>query len=157
MEAQQLMSAVPVWCSPEDDVQTLAAQMRDNNVGFIPVLSDPEERTLLGVVTDRDVCLKVVAMGYDPRFVKISEIMTREILFCNKRDTLARVFARMQAGQVRRLPVLDAHGRLVGIVSLDDVVRSRQISDERLVKGMRQIFETARRRVRRPVKLAASA
>ena len=149
MQVQRFMSAAPVWCGPDDDVQNLAAQMREYNIGFIPVLLNPDERTLIGVVTDRDVCLKVVAAGYDPRFSKVSDIMTREVLFCQASDPIQRAFARMQAGQVRRLPVVNKGGQLVGIISLDDIVRTREIPAAALVKGIRQIFEVSRRRVRK--------
>jgi CBS domain-containing protein len=146
MEVQEYMSAAPIWCSPEDDVQTAAMQMRDNNVGFIPVLSNPDERKLVGILTDRDVCLKVVAAGQDPRFTRIDEIMTRDVRCCKKHESIEHAFFRMQAGHVRRLPVIDGHERLIGIISLDDMVRSNALPAASLVKGVRQVFETARRR-----------
>ena len=145
MQVQQYMSAAPIWCGPQDDVQTLAAQMRDNNIGFIPVLSDPDERKLLGVVTDRDVSLKVVAAGYDPRFTKVEEIMTRDVLYCEKRESLQKAFAKMQSGQVRRLPVLDNDDELVGIISLDDIVRSDDLPTGPLVRGICRVLESSRR------------
>ena len=157
MEVQQYMSAAPVWCSPQDDVQTLAMQMRENNIGFIPVLSDPDERKLLGVVTDRDVSLKVVAAGYDPRFTKVEEIMSRDVLSCNKGDSLRRAFAKMQSGKIRRLPVLDRHGQLIGIVSLDDIVRSGGFAAVPLVKGIRRVLEGSRRHTKRLAKSSTAA
>jgi CBS domain-containing protein len=148
MQVQQYMSAAPVWCSPQDDVQTLAVQMRENNIGFIPVLSGPDDRKLLGVVTDRDVCLKVVAAGYDPRFTNVEEIMTRDVLFCKRRESLQAAFAKMQKARIRRLPVLDQDGKLIGIVSLDDIVRSSEVSAAPLVKGIRRVLETSRRQTK---------
>jgi CBS domain-containing protein len=145
MEVREFMSAAPVWCGPQDDVQTLATQMRDNNIGFVPVLSDPDERKLVGVVTDRDVSLKVVAAGYDPRFTKVEEIMSRDVLSCEKRDSVQKVFAKMQSGKVRRLPVLGKDGQLVGIISLDDIVRSGDFPAAPLVKGIRRVLEKSRR------------
>ena len=145
MEVRDYMSAAPVWCSPHDDVQTLATQMRDNNIGFVPVLSDPDERKLVGVVTDRDVSSKVVASGYDPRFTNVEEIMSRDVLSCTKQDSLKRAFAKMQSGKIRRLPVLDREDQLVGIISLDDIVRSGDFSPAPLVKGIQRVLENSRR------------
>ena len=145
MKVQQYMSTAPVWCSPQDDVQTLAKQMRDNNIGFVPVLSDPDERKLVGVVTDRDVSSKVVAAGYDPRFTQVEEIMTRDVLSCDKGELLKKAFAKMQSGKIRRLPVLDKEDRLVGIISLDDIVRSEGFSPAPMVKGIQRVIENSRR------------
>ena len=148
MKVQQFMSAAPVWCSPQDDVQALAKQMREHNIGFIPVLSDPDERKLVGVVTDRDVCLKVVAAGYDPHFTNVHEIMTHDVLFCEKGQSLAHAFALMQQSNVRRLPVVDAEEKMIGIISLDDIVRSQGVSAVPLARGIRRVLETSRRRAR---------
>jgi len=156
MEVQEYMSAAPVWCSPQDDVQTLAAQMRDSNIGFVPVSSDPDERKLLGVVTDRDVSLKVVAAGYDPRFTRVEEIMSRDVLSCGKRDSLQRAFTKMQSGKVRRLPVLDRNNQLVGIISLDDIVRSGDLAAAPLVKGIRRVLESSRRRTKHHARSSSS-
>jgi CBS domain-containing protein len=157
MEVQEYMSAAPIWCGPQDDVQTLATQMRDNNIGFVAVLSDPDERKLVGVVTDRDVSLKVVAAGYDPRFTKVEEIMSRDVLSCGKTDSLRRAFAKMQSGKVRRLPVLDKHRQLIGIISLDDIIRSGDFSATPLVKGIRRVLESSRRRTKRLARSSAAA
>jgi CBS domain-containing protein len=139
------MSAAPVWCSPQDDVQTLAKQMRDNNIGFVAVLSDPDERKLVGVVTDRDVSSKVVAAGYDPRFTKVEEIMSRDVLSCGDGELLKKAFAKMQSAKIRRLPVIDRNDQLVGIISLDDIVRSKGFSPAPLVKGIQRVLENSRR------------
>src|SRR5690348_1340242 len=105
MVVQQFMSTSPVWCSPKDDVQSVASEMRTNSIGFVVVLRSSYDRQLLGVVTDRDVCLKVVAAGYDPRFTRVDEIMTHGGLSCKTRETIDHAFFKMQTGQVRRLPV----------------------------------------------------
>lgn len=157
MEVREFMSAAPIWCSPEDDVQTLAVQMRDNNIGFVPVLSDPDERELVGVVTDRDVSLKVVAAGYDPRFTKVEEIMSRDVLSCETKESLQKAFSKMQSGKVRRLPVLDNDDQLVGIISLDDIVRSHEFSTEPLVRGIRKVIESSRRRTKQRPRSKLSA
>jgi CBS domain-containing protein len=145
MKVQEYMSAAPVWCSPQDDVQTLATQMRNNNIGFVPVLSDPDERKLVGVVTDRDVSSKVVAAGYDPRFTKVEEIMSRDVLSCAAGELLKKAFAKMQSAKIRRLPVVDRDDQLVGIISLDDIVRSEGFSPAPLVKGIQRVLENSRR------------
>jgi CBS domain-containing protein len=145
MNVVNCMSKAPIWCSPDQDVTTLAKLMAENNIGFIPIVSDADEHKLVGVVTDRDVCLQVVAKGYDPRFKKIGEIMSRDLLLARTTDSVVLALLMMQTGQVRRLPVIDLEGKLAGIISLDDLICSQAIGSVAMMKAIPRILVAAKR------------
>jgi CBS domain-containing protein len=106
--------------SPEASVQQVAQLMRENDTGMLPV---GEGDRLVGVVTDRDVALRLVADGRDPARTKVREVMTSEIRYVFEDEDLGAVAENMAEQQLRRLPVLNRNKRLVGIVSLSDLAR----------------------------------
>jgi predicted transcriptional regulator len=97
--------------------------MRDDNVGPVPVVSDLHEKKLLGIVTDRDLAVHVVAEGRDPKTVRVEEIMSRKLVNCKAEDDYEKALELMGKYQVRRIPVVDQNGLLVGIISQADVAR----------------------------------
>lgn len=101
------------------DVAVLAEQMRNTDVGCIVVVGDAEEP--LGVVTDRDLALRVVAAGLDPRATPVSTIMSAPVVTAEESQPIEEIVETMTARGIRRIPVL-SHGRLVGIVTFDDLV-----------------------------------
>lgn len=107
--------------SPDDSVQQASRMMREEDSGVLPV---GEGDRLVGVVTDRDITLRLVAEGKDPNLTKVREVMTPETKYVFEDEDLRRVADNMAEQQVRRLPVLNRGKRLVGIVSLGDIARS---------------------------------
>jgi CBS domain-containing protein len=104
-----------------------AAKMKSLNVGAIPVC---ENDRVIGMITDRDITVRAVAEGRDPRKTTVGDTMTRDVCFCYADDSLESAAKLMEEKQIRRLPVFDRAGRAIGIVSLGDLaVRNR---DERL-------------------------
>jgi CBS domain-containing protein len=106
--------------NPEETVQQATRVMRDEDTGVLPV---GEGDRLLGVVTDRDVTLRVVAEGKDPQRTKVREVMSQEPKYVYEDEALAHVADNMAQQQVRRLPVVSRDKRLVGIVSIGDLAR----------------------------------
>lgn len=104
--------------SPEDTVQQAARLMRDEDTGVLPV---GENDRLVGMVTDRDVALRVTAEGRDPARTTVREVMTPEVRYVFDDEDLHRAADSMAEQQVRRLPVVNRAKRLVGIVSLGDM------------------------------------
>jgi CBS domain-containing protein len=104
--------------SPEDTVQQATRLMRDEDTGVLPV---GENDRLVGMVTDRDVALRVAAEGRDPARTKVREVMTPEVRYVFEDEDLHRAADTMAEQQVRRLPVVNRDKRLVGIVSLGDM------------------------------------
>ena len=97
-----------------------ARRMQERGVGTLLVLD--EARTPVGLVTDRDLALRVVALGRDPRRVTVREVMTEHLKTVNEGASIESALSLMRSAAVRRLPVVDDDGRLVGILSLDDIL-----------------------------------
>jgi CBS domain-containing protein len=112
--------------NPDDTVQQVARVMCDEDTGMLPV---GEGDRLVGIVTDRDVALRLVADGRDPARTKVREVMTPEIRYVFEDEDLDAVAENMAEQQVRRLPVLNRAMRLVGIVSLSDLAREGRRPD----------------------------
>jgi CBS domain-containing protein len=105
--------------SPKATTADAARKMKELNVGAIPVC-DGEK--LLGMITDRDLVLRVMAISRDPVQATVGEAMTAGVVFCYEDEEAERAAELMAEKQIRRLPVLDRNKRLVGIVSLGDLV-----------------------------------
>jgi predicted transcriptional regulator len=97
--------------------------MKNEDVGPVPVVEDSESRRLAGIVTDRDLALKVVAENRDPQSVRLEEIMSRQVVTCSPDSEAHEAMKKMSENQVRRIPIVDADNRLVGIISQADVAR----------------------------------
>jgi CBS domain-containing protein len=121
---ESVMAREPGCCTPDDGVVDCAQRMERDNVGMVPVVESLDTRKLIGVVTDRDLCLEVLAHGLDPNDVTVEECMSDELYTIGLGDSLARAAELMEMHQVRRLPVVDEHGAILGVLSLGDVARA---------------------------------
>lgn len=119
MEVREVMTAEVVSIPPELTLQDAASIMKTLDVGSLPV-SDGER--LIGVISDRDITVRAIAEGRDPRTTDVGDVMTAEVVCCQEDDEVQRAAGLMQREQLQRLLVVDAGGRLVGIVSLGDLV-----------------------------------
>ena len=124
MKISELMSSRVVSIEPEATVSAAARLLRQANVGALPVCD--MRRRLRGIVTDRDIVTRCVALGSDPETTPVREIMSRGIVTCAPDEPAQAAVSRMKTDQVRRLPVID-EGRLVGIVSLCDLSRQNDM------------------------------
>ncbi len=116
---QDVMTPQPVCCDPNDSVQRAAEIMKDLNIGAVPVC-DALKR-VVGILTDRDLTLKILAEGRDPKTVLVGDVMTREVFACQPQDKIDRVFELMERQQVRRIPIVDPRQGLVGIIAQADL------------------------------------
>lgn len=119
MLLMDLVNRAPVTVLPEASVIDAARAMRDRNVGCVIVY---EEGSVVGILTDRDVVLALADGRFVDRNQPVSEIMTRSPVCLASRDDVDTGLARMRSHGVRRMPVLNEQGELVGIVSLDDML-----------------------------------
>ena len=126
MKVSDIMSS-PVSVVPEDTAETVSRLMFRKNVGAVPVCTP--DGHLCGVVTDRDVTMRVTAAGGDPRAVTAGEIMTRDPVTLSPDDGVKKAAELMAKCQVRRLPVVQ-DGRLRGMLSLGDVAKSGLYAEE---------------------------
>lgn len=121
MNARDAMTPNPVCCLTTDSAQTVAGLLRQHNVGSMPVVTDHDSRTLIGIITDRDLCCSVVANGVNARSTPIEEFISRNPAACREGEDLDRCERLMQERQVRRIPIVDGDGRVIGIVSQADL------------------------------------
>ena len=119
MNVGELMTPAPTCCQPAHTVVEVAEIMKREDVGLVPVVD--ESSKLIGVLTDRDIVMKVVADGRDPRGTAVSEVMTLHLASCQEHDSVETVMQQMASHQVRRIPIVDSEGTIVGIVSQADV------------------------------------
>jgi CBS domain-containing protein len=121
MKVSDVMSKRLICCLKSDTVQNVANVMKMQDIGAIPVVSDLESKRLEGIVTDRDLCVRVLAAGSDPRTTLIGSVMSRDPATCSREDSLESCEELMRERQIRRLPVVDAQGRCVGMLAQADV------------------------------------
>lgn len=123
MKCKELMTRDPVFCVTTDTALDAAQLMERENVGAVPVVSDPEEKKLIGLITDRDLTLRVNAADLDPAATPIAKIMTQDVKVCFEEDECQKVLDTMVELRVRRVPIIDAAGRLAGIIAQADIAR----------------------------------
>jgi CBS domain-containing protein len=120
MLAKDLMSPNPAVVVGHDLIAHAAEIMRDRNVGFVPVVTDTTYRVLRGVITDRDIAVRCVALGHSG-YCRVAEHMTPIVDTVRPDSSITDVIAKMAGAEVRRLVVVDAYHHPVGIISLSDL------------------------------------
>lgn len=118
---QEIMTRNPECCLSSDKVNTIAQKMQSENVGALPVVENHQSKKLIGIVTDRDLAVKVVGEGRDATSTSVSDVMTPDPVVCHPTDDLDKTLAVMAKHQIRRIPVVDKSGQLVGIIAQADV------------------------------------
>ena len=121
MKVRSIMTKNVECIEPTLPIAKAAQKMRDLDIGFLPIC---ENDRLLGTVTDRDITIRSVAQGRDPRLATVSEIMTQEAFSCYEDEDVERVGEAMQEKEVRRMLILDRQEKLVGVVSLGDIAKT---------------------------------
>ena len=123
MQLSQILTRDPEVIGPDTSVKEAAQRMRSMDVGSLPVC---DGRRLLGMVTDRDITIRITAEGRDPASTPVQEAMTPDIQYVFADQDVRDAAKIMREQQIRRLPVLDREKRLVGIVSLGDIATTGQ-------------------------------
>lgn len=118
---KNVMTKQIVCCTPNDLVSKAAEFMKSENVGSIPVVENEQTQKLVGIVTDRDLTLKVLAEGLDATSTKVGAVMTRKVVTCLAKDDFQTALDAMSEHQVRRIPVVNKANQILGMVSLADV------------------------------------
>jgi CBS domain-containing protein len=137
MIVRDVMTHAPVCCLATDSAQKVAGILHKQNVGSIPVVSDEAPRKLIGIITDRDLCCSVVAKGLDPASTPIDKFVSRTPATCREGEELDHCERLMQERQVRRIPIVDNDGRVIGIVSQADLALKDK--PERVAKMLAEI------------------
>ena len=123
MDNKRLMTSDAITVGPLTTLEQAARTMRERDVGSLPVVRDGK---LVGIVTDRDIVVRGVAEGRDGMFSRVSDVMTDNPLCCVATSDVEQAAKTMGEAKVRRLPVVDEDGTLVGMISLADLVRHKE-------------------------------
>ncbi len=121
MKVKEVMVSSVVTCSPNDDLNRAAQIMWENDCGIVPVVEADDY--LVGIITDRDTCMAAYTQGLPLHAIRVGDVMSRNVKVCRPDEDASVISASMRSLRVRRLPVVNALGRLVGIVSLSDLAR----------------------------------
>jgi CBS domain-containing protein len=132
VRVRDIMTPDPAWCTPGSTARDAAILMRDNDCGLIPVVQSEQTKNLIGTVTDRDLAVRGLAEGKGPD-ARVSELMTPEPVTCGPDDEVEVVREVMVARLVRRVPVVDERGALVGIVAQADIAREEGAASDQEV------------------------
>jgi CBS domain-containing protein len=139
--AADVMTRGPEALTPESTLVEAAKRMRDLDVGIIPVVDDADSFRLRGVITDRDIAVRAAADGKDMKKARVGEYMTREVDTVREMDRVSAVFDVMKRARVRRVPVTDGAGRLVGIIAQADLAVSYAGLDRRREAEVEEVIE----------------
>jgi CBS domain-containing protein len=120
-KCNEIMTKNPVCCLPNDSVAKAAELMKSENIGSIPIVDNEQTEKLVGIVTDRDLALKIIAEGRDAKSTKVEAVMTHKLVTCHADDDLQKVLDAMAEHQLRRIPVVDNDNKIVGIIAQADV------------------------------------
>ena len=140
MKARDLMTPDPAQVTPSDSAQRVSQLMAEHDVGCIPVVAGADQRSLVGVATDRDIALRVVAEGR-PATTPIGEIMTANPDSVRPDDDMEHVERVMADRQIRRIVVVDETGECVGIIAQADLARAAKRKSEPTPKEMVDVLE----------------
>jgi CBS domain-containing protein len=120
-KSNEVMTKKTICCLPDDLAVEAAQLMKNEHVGSIPVIEDQQTRKLVGIVTDRDLAIRIVSEGLDAKSTKVETIMTRNVVTCKAEDDLQMVVDAMSKHQLRRIPVVDDDNKVLGIIAQADV------------------------------------
>ena len=121
MKVKDLMSTGVEYTTPSTTTKEAAHIMHDLHLGALPVI---EDKKLVGMITDRDICCKVVATGHSAGFTKVDEVMSKNVTTCFDDQDIADATKLMIEHSIRRLAVIDRENTVVGLLSVDDLARS---------------------------------
>ena len=141
MRATEIMTTDPVVCTMHCSAKIVAGVMKELDIGILPVVENLNARRLIGVITDRDLALRVVAAGRNPATVTAQECMTADPVTCYAEDDAHNVLALMAEHQVRRIPVVDGNNCILGVVSISDLIRHVAVNARDLYMVTNRICE----------------
>lgn len=147
MRARDIMTRDPECCRPDQTARDAARVMRDRDCGCVPIVDDAG--TVVGIVTDRDLAVRGIATGKEST-TKLNDLMTRGASCCGVDDDLRDVEQKMAELQVRRIPIVDASGRCLGIISQADIARASAtdstVTEQEIALVVEKISQPAGRR-----------
>ena len=145
MKVRDIMTPDPVCVTPDTRLHEAARLMKEHDIGIVPVVEEGgSAKRLVGLLTDRDIAIRLVAEGRDPDTVEVGEVMSGNPRTARPDDDVDKVMNLMGREQVRRVPIVDERGSLVGIVAQADVVRKTR-DDKKSERTVEQISKPSGR------------
>lgn len=123
MKVEELMTRQVSFCRPDDSLERAARLMWEGDCGCVPVCAMDGANRVTGIITDRDICMSALFQNRPLSELAVSAAMAKQVVTCKPGDTLADAEKILRETRVRRLPVVDDQGALVGIISLADITR----------------------------------
>lgn len=148
MKVKDVMMGTPYYCQPETNLGSATELMWNADCGFLPVEST--DGKVIGVITDRDICIALGTRNLPPGEVTVAEVLTGKLYSCTPDDDIHMALQTMKDARVRRLPALSENGTLVGILSMDDILtraepssfgKEPELSSDEVVRTLRSITQ----------------
>ena len=155
MKVKEIMTpdAKAIWLT--ESLADAAQLMWENDCGVLPIIKDG--RKVIGMITDRDICMAAAMRDTNPSSVSVEEVMTGLVYSVNAEDDVGQALEAMREHKIRRLPVVNAEGELEGVLSLNDVVRNAKTSNGATNIGYRDVVKTYQAICQHSLSSAASA
>jgi CBS domain-containing protein len=149
MKVKDVMTQSAICCRDETNVGAAVELLWVRNCGILPVIA--ADGRIRGVVTDRDICIAMGTRDRRPGDVRVSEIMSNNVISCKANDDIHEALSTMAEKKVRRLPVLDNDGFPVGVLSMDDIITHGdlnkwqgccELSSEEIVRALKKLYSS---------------
>jgi CBS domain-containing protein len=147
MKVREVMSVAPSSCTPEMDLGAAVEILWSRNCGILPVVNN--EGRVISVITDRDICIALGTRNRLPGELTVGDVTKRGVISCTADEDVCSALTKMAERRVRRLPVVNAQGKLEGILSMDDIVEQTQtktlipgndLSSEFVVSSLKRLY-----------------
>ena len=148
MKVDSVMTTSVSTCVPGDTLNDAARVMWERDCGIVPIVADRNDSRVIGVITDRDICIAAYTQGRPLREIRIGDVMSKRVISCRASDEVDFAEGAMQQAQVHRLPVVDESQHLVGVLALADLARAASTAP-RLGPRPEELGETVKA-IRRP-------
>ena len=139
MQAHEVMTPYANCCVPSSSARMASRLMKQFQVGILPVIDDHSSHKLVGVVTDRDLCVRALASTDNPGDVPVEICMTANPAYCTPETDVRKVLALMAIRRVHRIPVVDHENRVKGMISIDDLIRHEAVATNHICLALRRI------------------
>ncbi len=123
MYVEELMTSCIWACTPDTTLDQAVRLMEEHDCGWLPVVPGRGRHSVVGVITDRDICLAAHHHGTSLKNVLVREVMSVDVVTCSLKDEVSTAWSLLRRSKVRRLPVIDEEGQLVGLVTLAQLAR----------------------------------
>ncbi|HEY3475561.1 MAG TPA: CBS domain-containing protein [Anaerolineales bacterium] len=139
-KCSDVMTRDLVTCTPEDSIVEAARKMKNEDIGPVLIVDNDQSRTLVGILTDRDIVVKVIADGQDVNATRVGDVMSKKLVTCRADDDVDIAMKAMAQFQLRRIPVVEENMKLVGIIAQADVA-TRMDAPEKTAEVVKEISE----------------